>query len=54
MGQKVKRLQLAETMRIIARDGVNAIYDGALTDALVSDIQASGGIITREDFKNYK
>ena len=50
----MKRPQLAETMRHIARDGAKALYDGVLTDALVSDIQENGGIITKEDFKSYE
>lgn len=54
VGQKVKRPQLAETFKIIARDGASALYDGQLTDALVSDIRESGGIITRQDLKDYK
>lgn len=54
VGQKVKRPQLAKTMRVIARDGASALYDGELTDALLSDIRANDGIITRQDLKDYK
>lgn len=52
VGQRVKRLKLAETLKIIACDGAKALYNGELTDALLSDIKAAGGIITREDMKN--
>lgn len=41
-------------MRVIARDGVDALYDGELTEALLSDIEESGGIITKQDMKDYK
>lgn len=54
IGQKIKRPRLAETIRIIARDGAKALYDGELTDALISDIRANGGIITKQDMQNYK
>lgn len=54
VGQRVKRPQLAATMRIIARDGADALYDGELSDALLSDIKDNGGIITRQDLRDYK
>ena len=54
VGQNIKRPDLAKTIRTIARDGAQALYDGVLTDGIVKDIQNNGGIITREDLKQYK
>ncbi|KAF2900507.1 hypothetical protein ILUMI_05679, partial [Ignelater luminosus] len=53
-GQLVKRLKLAETLEIIAKDGAAALYDGRLTAEFVRDIKELGGIITAEDMKQYK
>lgn len=50
----MKRPQLANTFRVIAKDGAKALYDGELTSALLSDITANGGIITAQDLKDYK
>lgn len=41
-------------MKIIAKEGVDAIYNGSLTSRLVKDIQRANGIITQEDMANYK
>lgn len=54
VGHKVKRPQLAKTLKVIARDGASAFYDGELTKLLLEDIQENGGIITAQDLKNYK
>lgn len=55
-GDKIKRPVLAQTLEIIAEEGVNALYtyNGTLTKLLVTEIQALGGIITIEDFAEYK
>lgn len=53
-GQYLKRLKLAETLEIIAKDGVDALYDGGLTAEFVRDIKELGGIISAEDMKQYK
>lgn len=46
--------KLAETLKIIVRDGVDAIYNGSLTYQLIEDIKKANGIITAEDLANYK
>ncbi|KAG5666202.1 hypothetical protein PVAND_017619, partial [Polypedilum vanderplanki] len=54
-GEKVKRLKLAETLEIIARDGVDAIYGGGdIGKKLIEDVQSYGGILTEEDLINYE
>lgn len=46
--------KLAETMRIIAKEGADAVYNGSLTRQLIEDIRKANGIITEEDLANYK
>lgn len=53
-GDLLKRPKLAETLQIIAEKGVEAFYDGELSDTIVEEIQADGGILTRDDLKNYQ
>ncbi|KAK4874270.1 hypothetical protein RN001_013630 [Aquatica leii] len=53
-GDLIKRLKLAKTLEIIAKDGADALYNGVLTKAFIKDIQSVGGIITEEDLKAYK
>ncbi|XP_025200750.1 glutathione hydrolase 1 proenzyme-like isoform X3 [Melanaphis sacchari] len=52
-GEQYKLPKLAETMKIIAKDGVNAIYNGSLTPKLLEDLKEMNGIITKEDLANY-
>jgi len=46
--------KLAETMKIIASEGVNAIYNGSLTAQLLEDLKKVNGIITEEDLARYE
>lgn len=45
---------LAETLKIIGRRGAQAFYEGDIADQFVLDVQANGGILTKEDLKNYR
>jgi len=44
---------LAETLRTVAKEGVDAIYNGSLTSKIVDDLKKVNGIITKEDLANY-
>jgi gamma-glutamyltranspeptidase/glutathione hydrolase len=44
---------LARTLRALAADGAAALYEGEIGARLVEDVQAHGGLITREDLARY-
>lgn len=50
----VSNLPLSQTLATIASQGTGPFYCGSLTDALVKDIRARGGIITRDDLCRYQ
>lgn len=54
IGELLKNLPLANTLRKIAQEGAKAFYDSDLTDKMVDSINRWGGQVTREDFKNFK
>uniref|UniRef100_A0A6P7FE05 Glutathione hydrolase 2-like n=1 Tax=Diabrotica virgifera virgifera TaxID=50390 RepID=A0A6P7FE05_DIAVI len=53
-GEKYRRVKFAQTLRVIAREGGNALHDGSLTKNFVADIKANGGIITVKDLADFK
>ncbi|XP_023929971.1 glutathione hydrolase 1 proenzyme [Lingula anatina] len=55
-GETMYRFKLADTLEKIANatDGGSEFYDSELTQDIVDEIQAKGGIITRQDMRDYK
>lgn len=45
---------LARTLRLIARDGAAAFYEGDIADLIVADMEQHGGLITHEDLRAYE
>ena len=45
---------LARSLQLIAKDGPDAFYRGAIAQAIASDMAANGGLITREDLARYQ
>jgi gamma-glutamyltranspeptidase / glutathione hydrolase len=45
---------LARSLELIARQGPDAFYRGAIGQALVDDMAANGGLIRREDLASYR
>lgn len=45
--------RLAETLEIVAREGISPFYRGEIGAALVKDIRAAGGSLTRGDLEGY-
>uniref|UniRef100_A0A914BW81 Gamma-glutamyltransferase n=1 Tax=Acrobeloides nanus TaxID=290746 RepID=A0A914BW81_9BILA len=55
-GDIIKRPILADTLEKLANspDPVQLFYNSEMTDEMVQEIRENGGIITKEDFTNYK
>src|SRR5947209_12148938 len=53
-GAPLLQRDLADTLTAIAREGPAGFYRGAVADKLVAAVRAAGGIMTREDLKNYQ
>ncbi|XP_012526690.1 glutathione hydrolase 1 proenzyme [Monomorium pharaonis] len=53
-GDRIKRPKLAETLKLIAKHGPNIFYNGSITDKLVDEITKFKGIITKQDFQQYR
>src|SRR3954447_19195231 len=52
-GETLKQPDLARTLERIATQGPAGFYEGETALLLEKDMQAHGGLITREDLKNY-
>jgi gamma-glutamyltranspeptidase / glutathione hydrolase len=45
---------LARSLELIAKQGPDAFYRGAIAQAIADDMKANGGLITREDLAGYR
>lgn len=52
-GEKLVQKDLAKTLKLIQKDGPSAFYEGKIADLIEADMKKNGGIITKEDLKNY-
>ncbi len=46
--------ELAKSLTLIAEQGPDAFYKGPIADLIVKDMEANGGIITKEDLAHYE
>jgi gamma-glutamyltranspeptidase / glutathione hydrolase len=53
-GDRAVYADLARSLELIAREGPDAFYRGAIGQALVDDMAANGGLIRREDLASYR
>ncbi len=53
-GEALRQKDLGATLRRIAEGGADAFYRGAVAEAIVAASSASGGILSRDDFANYR
>ncbi|MDF2177888.1 gamma-glutamyltransferase [Aliiglaciecola sp. CAU 1673] len=53
-GQRFKQPELAATLTRIAKQGPKDFYEGETADKLVSFMQHHGGLISKEDLKQYQ
>ena len=54
VGETIVRTDYARTLEAIAAEGPNALYGGRIGEMVVADMSANNGIITSEDFENYR
>ncbi len=54
VGDKFVNKDLANTIRIIAKDGGKSFYEGDLANLMIESINKNGGDVSVEDFKNYE
>jgi gamma-glutamyltranspeptidase/glutathione hydrolase len=53
-GDRLVQSDLAVSLETIARDGPRAFYEGPLAEKIVSGLRANGGIMSRDDLKDYR
>lgn len=54
LGSLIKQLDLAATLKAIAKSGVDGFYKGKVAELMIADQKARGGIMTLADLQNYK
>ena len=53
-GETWTQKDLAKTLKRIARYGADGFYKGKTADLIVAEMEMGGGLITREDLRNYE
>lgn len=53
-GELVCNIELADTLKRIAKEGKNAFYDSEITDDIIAEMNGRGHVFSREDFKSHK
>jgi gamma-glutamyltranspeptidase / glutathione hydrolase len=53
-GEIFKQPELAQTLELIAQNGPQAFYEGAVAEDIVATMKKYGGLITLDDLKNYQ
>ena len=53
-GERLVQTDLARSLLQIAEQGPDAFYRGEIAGKIADDMAANGGLITREDLKNYR
>jgi gamma-glutamyltranspeptidase / glutathione hydrolase len=53
-GERLMQGDYAETLRLIAKDGVAALHGGPIGDAVAAYVQKMGGVLGREDLVGYR
>lgn len=54
VGEIFKQPDLAKTLKLIAKDGASAFYNGPIARQIVNDLQKNGGVLTLKDFADHK
>lgn len=54
LGTRIRNPELAESLRLIATSGADALYRGALGETIAEDMRAHGGLIRQTDLASYR
>ncbi len=54
VGTVLKQPELAKTLTALSKQGDVAFYGGAIAKAIVSTVEAGGGVVSLDDLKKYK
>jgi len=52
-GDRIVQAELADSLQAIAQEGPDALYNGALGQTIIDDMQRNGGIMTMADLRAY-
>ena len=53
-GETVRLENLGETMRAIAEEGADVVYEGHVAEAIAEEVQAAGGFMTVDDLADFE
>lgn len=53
LGDRVVNPELAETLRLVAREGAETLYAGALAARILDDMRRGGGLLSAEDLAGF-
>jgi gamma-glutamyltranspeptidase/glutathione hydrolase len=54
IGSRFVQPQLANTIKLIAKNGARAFYRGSIADSIAAEMKRDGGLITKADLARYK
>ncbi len=54
IGEILVQKDLAKSLKLIAKKGASAFYQGEIASAIVADMEVNGGLITKEDLAAYQ
>ncbi len=53
-GQTIQLPKLGKSLQKIAQNGADVVYNGEIADAIVTEVQSNGGLLTREDLAAFE
>ena len=54
LGDRVVNRDLGQTLRLIAKHGATVFYEGQIAEAIADDMRAHGGLLGREDLRQWR
>lgn len=54
IGETFRQQDLANSLKLISKQGIQAFYQGEIADKIVADMAANHGLITSEDLRKYQ